>query len=57
MGDRKTRKALRGRRSTYRVMEEMRYGTPSTGRAFLSEEVPGELGQGQRAYTVLPTIR
>lgn len=45
-GDRKTKKALPSRKSTYRVMEEMRYGMPSTGRAFLSKEVPRSTGAG-----------
>lgn len=46
MGDRKTKKALPSRKSTYHVMEEMRHRTPSTGRAFLSEKVPRGAGAG-----------
>lgn len=45
-GDRKTEKALPSGKSTYGVMEEMRHRTPSTGRAFLSKEVPRSTGAG-----------
>jgi len=46
MGNRKTKNALPSGKSTYHVMEEMRHSTPSTGRAFLSEEVPRGAGAG-----------